>query len=124
MPKIPKWLRHISTLFIVVVGWVFFRAVTLQDGIDYIGVMFGGSSLDMSSTVYYLLQYAPEFICAIIGVFPLKTVLTKVLDKHSEKKSIFVIRAVLPKVFAGVVFILSYTALVSGSFNPFIYFQF
>lgn len=124
LPKVPKWLRHISTLLIVVVGWVFFRATTLADGVAYLGVMFGGASFNAASTVYYLLQFAPEFICAIIGIFPLKNLLTALLDKHSEKKGVFVLRAVLPKVFAVVVFILSYTALVSGSFNPFIYFQF
>jgi D-alanyl-lipoteichoic acid acyltransferase DltB (MBOAT superfamily) len=124
LPKIPKWLRHIFTLFIVVVGWVFFRAATLKDGVEYLGVMFGGASFDVSSAVYYLLQFAPEFICAVIGIFPLRNLLADILDKYSEKKGVFVLRAVWPKVFAVVVFILSYTALVSGSFNPFIYFQF
>ena len=124
LPNIPRWIRHISTMLIVIVGWVFFRAVTLTDGVEYLRVMFGGASLDPSSAVYYLLQFAPEFICAVIGIFPLKNVLTDLLDKHEEKKGVLVLRAVLPKVFAVAVFILSYTALVSGSFNPFIYFQF
>lgn len=124
LPKIPKWIRHISTLLIVIVGWIFFRATTLADGVAYLGVMFGGASFDVASTVYYLLQFLPEFICAIIGIFPLKNVLLNIFDKHSEKNGVLVLRAVLPKVFAVAVFILSYTALVSGSFNPFIYFQF
>ena len=124
LPKIPKWIRHIITLLIVVIGWVFFRATTLETGVAYLGVMFGGGSLDVSSTVYYLLQFAPEFICALIGIFPLKDVISSMLDKHSDKNGVVVLRTVLPKVFAVIVFILSYMALVSGSFNPFIYFQF
>jgi len=124
LPKIPKWIRHVLTLFIVIIGWVFFRATTLGTGVEYIGVMFGKGSLDVSSTVYYLLQFAPEFILALIGIFPLKNVLSNLLEKHSEKNGVAILQAVLPKVFAIVVFVLSYTALVSGSFNPFIYFQF
>ena len=113
-----------STLFIVVIGWVFFRATTLNDGVEYISVMFGSGSLDLSSTVYYLLQFAPEFVCAIIGIFPLKKLIVDIFEKHEEKKGVLVLREVLSKAFAVIVFILSYTALVSGSFNPFIYFQF
>lgn len=124
LPKIPKWIRHVLTLFIVMIGWVFFRATTLETGVEYIGVMFGGGSLDVSSTVYYLLQFAPEFVLAIIGIFPLKKVISDLLDRHSEKNGVAILQMVLPKVFAIVVFLLSYTALVSGSFNPFIYFQF
>ena len=124
LPKIPKWIRHILTLLIVVVGWVFFRAATLDDGVEYISVMLGGGSLDLSSTVYYLLQFAPEFICAIIGIFPLKKLIVEAFERYEEKKSVLVLKEILSKGFAVLVFILSYTALVSGSFNPFIYFQF
>lgn len=124
LPKIPKWIRHILTLLIVVVGWVFFRATTLDDGVEYISVMLGGGSLDLSSTVYYLLQFAPEFICAIIGIFPLKKLIVEAFERYEEKKSVLVLKEILSKGFAVLVFILSYTALVSGSFNPFIYFQF
>ena len=124
LPKIPKWIRHISTLLIVIIGWVFFRATTLKDGVEYLSVMFGGASFDLSSTVYYLLQFAPEFVCAIIGIFPLKNLIANIFDKHSEKNGVQVVRVILPKVFAVIVFILSYAALISGSFNPFIYFQF
>lgn len=124
LPKIPRFIRHVLTLLIVVIGWVFFRAATLGVGIEYLGVMFGGGSFDVKSTVYYLAQYWPEFICALIGVFPLKRVIEGLFEKHGEKKGVVVLQAVLPKVFAVFVFILSYAALVSGSFNPFIYFQF
>lgn len=124
LPKIPRFIRHVLTLLIVVIGWVFFRAATLGAGVEYLGVMFGGGSFDVKSTVYYLAQYWPEFICALIGVFPLKRVIEGLFEKHGEKKGVVVLQAVLPKVFAVFVFILSYAALVSGSFNPFIYFQF
>jgi D-alanyl-lipoteichoic acid acyltransferase DltB (MBOAT superfamily) len=124
LPKIPKCIRHVLTLLIVVIGWVFFRATTLTSGVEYIGVMFGGGSLDVSSTVYYFLQFAPEFILAIIGIFPLKNLISDLFERYREKKGVAILQAVLPKVFAVVVFVLSYMALVSGSFNPFIYFQF
>ena len=124
LDRIPKWIRHISTMLIVIIGWVFFRALTLSDGVEYLGVMFGMGSVDPASSVYYLHQYAPEFILAFIGIFPLKNVIAGLLEKHKEKKAVFIFSEIAPKVLAVCVFFLSYMSLVSGSFNPFIYFQF
>ena len=124
LPRIPRPLRHLATMLIVVIGWVFFRAATLADGLAYLGVMLGGGSHDPASSVYYLLQFAPEFLLAFIGIFPVFRLLGRLAARHSDKGAVFVLSRILPKVFALVVFVLSYMTLVSGSFNPFIYFQF
>jgi len=122
--KIPAVAGHILTILIVMVGWVFFRAPTLSDAASYISVMFGGGGNGANQAVYFLRQYYPEFILCIIGIFPLKNLLKGFFDRHSQNIVIYTAGDVLPKVFALGVFALSYVELVSGGFNPFIYFQF
>lgn len=56
--------------------------------------------------------------------FPDKTYLEKGLSIGEKNHLIFLVTKLAPKIFALSVFILSYMKLVSGSFNPFIYFQF
>ena len=58
-----------------IIGWIFFRAVTLGDAVEYLRTMFGGGALVFDQAVYYLKQYAPEFILCLIGIFPLKRTL-------------------------------------------------
>jgi alginate O-acetyltransferase complex protein AlgI len=38
--KIPGWLSRILAFHIVALGWVFFRANSLSDAVDYFGALF------------------------------------------------------------------------------------
>ncbi len=121
--RIPAPVSHALTMLIVLIGWVLFRADTLGDAVQYVGAMFAGAS-DTGEALYLLRQYMPEFIICFIGIFPLKNVLARGLSDGRMGKTGEVLLEVLPKVFALAVFLLSYMKLVSGSFNPFIYFRF
>lgn len=126
LPKIPALIRHIVTLLIVIISWVIFRSDTIGDALSYIGVMFGNSSgSDYSRyAFYYILQYYPEWILGIIAVFPVKRFCESFIEKHRESTAVCIFGQCAPKIFAVIVFVLGYFKLVSGSFNPFIYFQF
>ncbi len=122
--RLPRALRHVLTMVLVVMSWVLFRADTLPYAVQFWGAMFGGSSglLD-HQTIYYLLQYLPELCCAVIAVFPVKTLLRRALERRQTTAARAVL-AIAPPVLALVLFALSYLQLVTGSFNPFIYFRF
>ncbi len=122
--KMPVILNHLLTLLIVIIGWVFFRAEDINVASHFIAVMFGAGSGAAAEAIYFLRQFAPEFILCIIGIFPIKGVLERFIEKHSENRFVFVLGEALPKVFALAVFAYSYVKLIAGSFNPFIYFQF
>lgn len=123
LKKIPRPIGHILTMFIVIVGWVFFRAATLGDAVSYLGAMFGTSGGDAAEAFYLIRQYLPEFIICAVGVFPIKKMCEKILASK-EGRAFVIAREFLPRAFAFAVFLFSYMKLVSGSFNPFIYFQF
>lgn len=126
LPKIPVVIRHIATLLIVIISWVLFRSASITDALSYLGVMFGNSSGSGWSryAFYYIRQYYPEWILGIIGVFPVKRLCESFIEKHKENTAVFIFGQFAPKIFAVIVFVLGYFKLVSGSFNPFIYFQF
>jgi len=126
LPKIPSVIRHIVTLLIVIISWVLFRSDTITDAISYLGVMFGNSAESDYSryAFYYIRQYYPEWILGIVAVFPVKKLCEKYIDRHSENTAVYIFGQFAPKLLAVIVFVLGYFKLVSGSFNPFIYFQF
>ena len=124
LKKLPSVVQWLYTMIMIIFTRVFFRSPDLGYAFTYIASMFGfGGGVQASSAVYYLVEYWPEWICAIIACMPVKNWLQSGLEKHSNALS----NAILtwaPKVIALALLGVSYMELVSGSFNPFIYFQF
>ena len=125
LPRIPSAVRHILTLIAVIIGWVLFRSDTVADAGHYLRTMFGGGVFDFRDAVYYIREYAPEFVLSVIASFPITAKLKEIADaKRGTSKPVFLAETVGVKIFAAAVFVLSFARLVSDSFNPFIYFQF
>lgn len=139
--KMPAVFQHIYTLLAAVISWVFFRAPDLPYAFDYLKAMFSfGGTLTDSQAVYYLLQYAPELILCVIASIPVKKYAENALRRQAgldcgpdsaaggEERPGRNAAAFLltwgPKILALCLLMLSYTELVTGSFNPFIYFRF
>ena len=139
--KMPSVFQHIYALLAAVISWVFFRAPDLPYAFDYLKAMFSfGGTLTDSQAVYYLLQYAPELILCVIASIPVKKYAENALRRRAgldcgpdsaaggEERLGRNAAAFLltwgPKILALCLLMLSYTELVTGSFNPFIYFRF
>lgn len=117
-----KSINHIYSVFMIMIGWVIFRAETLEKAVTYIRIMFSPKLQQGTYTVEYFIN-VEVFIVLVIGilcsgivqgVFPkLKEVLYS-----KEKISIYEI-IILP-----IILITCIVQLVSGAYNPFIYFRF
>ena len=83
--------------------------------------MFGAGSNSAAETVYLIREYTIELILSVIAVLPLKNVL---LSKLDGKKKLQLPAQIALCVLSLAIFAFSYMKLVSGSFMPFIYFQF
>ncbi len=117
LEKLPKVLRRAITLFIVVVGWVFFSAESFSAAAAYLGAMFGGGAgLTDANTVYLLLSNLFPFVlmslCAL-GAFEKP-------PKFKNERSRLIVQAL----GYAAVFALCVACLVSDSYNPFLYFRF
>ena len=124
LERLPSLVRHAYAMVLVVFSWVLFRAETLTAAAAYFAAMFGSSGVWCGSrTVYYALEFWPELLCCCIAALPVKQWLETALQKRDAAPA----RAVLtwgPKLAAMALLACSYCKLVTGSFNPFIYFRF
>lgn len=124
LERLPSPVRHIYTMAAVVISWVLFRADSPTHALGYFAVMFGfGNGAADGQTVYLILEYWPEWIACIIAALPVKIWLQKRMEAYKALPAVFVLEW-CPKLLALAMLVLSYMKLATGSFNPFIYFQF
>jgi len=124
LERLPAPVRHIYTMAAVVVSWVLFRAEGLPYAGGYLAAMFGfGGGAADGQTAYLLLEYWPEWIACVIAALPVRDWLRERLDGRGTVPAAL-LREWAPKLLALALLVLSYTKLATGSFNPFIYFQF
>ena len=114
-----KPLRYIYTIFFVIIGWVIFRASSIENAVEYIGAMFGFSGISAdNSALFYLKENVFGFVLALLASTP---VFRKLYEKYlSESKGgqVFVAVSLI------IIFLLSVIYIVKGTYNPFIYFNF
>ncbi len=120
LKKAPAFVGHVYALLCVAVGWVLFAFENLSDGIVYLKAMFGGAAFCDGASAYNLLSYLPLLaLCAVASV-PLGSKLYRSLN---EKCTAGIMTAADTLGIAAVAG-LSTAYLISGSYNPFLYFRF
>lgn len=119
--KIPKIIKHIFVLLIVMISFVIFSGNKMEDIIMQILGLFGIGTAGVVSTVsiHYLKSYLIILLVGIIGSTPLIKKLAENLENKFPKiiniAEILLITALL---------ILCTSYIIDGSFNPFLYFRF
>jgi alginate O-acetyltransferase complex protein AlgI len=120
--KIGKVPSIIITYFIVVVSWVFFRAETLPEAMEYLRSMFSftstGEGVSFGSKFYSILAIAVFF--SFWGGFRSIERWQERLFAEKQKNTTIALMLMFSIVF----FIISLAAITSSGFNPFIYFRF
>ncbi len=123
-----KPIRWLLTMLIVITAWVFFRADTIYDALQYIKAMFGlnsnaqeliSSQLYLSNPLFYIIMAA-----GIVGSTPLvKKYFMQNIDiskpLNVSKRVLYIQNAVMVVLLAAV-----YIMLANNTYNPFIYFRF
>ena len=124
LSRLPSLLQHVYAMLLVILSWVLFRADDIGAALCYMAAMFGRApALCDSRAVYYALEFWPELLLCCIAALPVKNLLETALEKRNSKLS----RGILivgPKLASLALLALSYCRLITGSFNPFIYFRF
>ncbi len=123
--KIPNGIKHVYTMFVIIIGWVLFRAENLYFARDYIANMFGVNynSFINDTTVMLIKEY---WIFLVAGVL-LSTPIAKRFNKLCVEGRMKVVNKCMVIVYPIVLmllFIICLSYLVIGSYNPFIYFNF
>jgi alginate O-acetyltransferase complex protein AlgI len=119
MEKWPKWLRHVYTILIVMIGWTFFSITDFASMKEYFAVMLGlsGHAIANMKTLYLL---RTNGILLLLGAYlstphPMAWFREKAKGEGGDVTEICLLL---------LIFILCVAYLVFGSYNPFLYFRF
>ena len=128
LDKLPRPIRHSYAMLLIIVGWVLFRATSLDSVTHMLSAMFGFAPGGVWSgeAGYYLRQFRWELLIAIPAMLPVKNWLSAWLSPKAEQGSRTAEAVLLigPKLLGGVLLIYSVVRLLGSSFRSFLYFQF
>lgn len=121
LERLPGIIRHIYTMFLVMLGWVLFFSPTLGSAVSYIGTMFGigGNGFFDLTAVYYFKSSVVLGILAVLCCTPLVYQRFSRLFRAKEMYK----QVLCVAVYAGI-FVISTAYLVNATYNPFLYFRF
>lgn len=124
---VKKWIKpipgrivgHTYTLLVVMLGFVMFRAQSVEQGLQIICAMFTGTPAIPSATVLLHRIFTGEYVFALLSgaalCLPLVPNANPALKRLAEP---------LSWIFCAFLFVLCLLKLASGGFAPFIYAQF
>ena len=125
LSHLPLFFGRIYTLFMVVIGWVFFEINSPVSVKDYLKAMFGLNDAGLYTRVslFMGMEYLVLFVVAIIACTPM---VQRVADRMSHSVSGFglAVYRVFEKLLPACLLILSLAYIVDATFNPFLYFRF
>lgn len=122
--KLPKPLGWLYTLLVVTFAFVLFRAETLEQGLFMMQQMVFGFNFDFAANSLALQQLTPLFIVTLLASVVAATPVVPKIQQALAISSRQVLWQTLGYAACLVLFVLSFLALASGGYNPFIYFRF
>ena len=119
LERFPAVIRHIYSLVLVLIGWVFFFSPTLGGAVDYIQLMFGvgANGLVDSEGLYLLTTNLLLLILLVVGSTPMAH---RAYERVMAGKG----RILANCVVYVAMFLLCIAYLVTETYNPFLYFRF
>lgn len=114
--KLPKVIAHIYTLIVVLIGWVFFKAESLSNAINYLANMLGicgGNISNLEMIRVINTQYVVFGFASILATTPLLKRIAERIKYKWFKDCIILI-----------LFFVSLCYMIASDYNPFIYFRF
>ncbi len=137
LARLPAFLAHTYTLFVVIIGWVLFRAETLDQALAYMGRLFAFESVDYLDAYLFARLNVQFYIALAAGVilsFPWVRDGFRFLDarlfgssaQSSSKPSLWLATSKSLALGAWIFLISAVCAaqLAIGGYNPFLYFRF
>lgn len=108
------------TLFVVIVGWIIFRADNFNYALKYIKTMLNPFKIHLHTTVnilpYYISIY--EILILIAAIICAAPIFNRMLQVENKAGKSFI------NIYLILLFILSTASIAVSTYNPFIYFRF
>lgn len=135
LQRSPRLLRHLYTLLAILIGWVLFRAESIDQALAFVGRMFrlGGELSAQAPGIAEMLDHQQWFF-GLIGLLASTPVLRRLLTRVVTDRTLVISRhrsldpgvltMALDASFIGATLLLCTLYVASGTYNPFIYFRF
>ncbi|MCC8014485.1 MAG: MBOAT family protein [Eubacterium sp.] len=125
LDKLPAVLRHIYSLFIIILGFGIFDLDSPDRFVPYFKALFlmADNPLWDKSFLYNIINFKTVLIIALLLSAPVYPFITKKLEKVTSQrlKAALSLLSILLRL---ILFVLAAAALVSNSYSPFLYFRF
>jgi alginate O-acetyltransferase complex protein AlgI len=131
--RIPRPARIAYAVLVVTVGWVFFRADSLSQAVDYLAVLSGIRGGQGAPFVPGLLLdrgILLVLVVAIIGATPFLRLVASLVRKCRtglegyQRIAFEGVSGILGLLFVGAIAVYSVMIMAAGTYSPFIYFRF
>lgn len=118
LAKLPAVCAHLYSIFFIMMGWVIFEFTELSSMGIFFGRLFSlQNGLFSDHSLYLTLSYLPLLVIAVFACLPLGKQIWQKLESTR-------LSPIIDGVGAAFILLLSTAALVSSSYNPFLYFRF
>lgn len=114
-----SFIKHIYTMFFVILGWVIFRSSNITEAFSYMGKMFGVRASGIFDAYFYL--NIVENIIFIIVATIFSAPIYKIINKKVKENKLIALIYVMGMI---ILFIVAISYILKGAYNPFIYFNF
>jgi len=121
--KLPHIVQVALTFFLVIIGWIFFRADSIAQGFDMVKIMFSTSAIlpeyEFGQAFWVMLFIG--FLISFYGIF-----IKELEQKQAQWYNPFATpaKSIVFTLVALLLFVLCLAEITSAGFNPFIYFRF
>ncbi len=122
--KLFKPVRHIYTLFVTLLAFVFFRADNISTACKYIGKMFSFSGNSPENTSKFFMQLTPMYIIMFVLACIFSTPVWQIIRKKISSEKVISIGEICSYGMSIILLFICIMTLSSTSYNPFIYFRF
>ncbi|HPQ87123.1 MAG TPA: MBOAT family O-acyltransferase [Gammaproteobacteria bacterium] len=124
-----RLFSHTYTLFVVVIGWVIFRAEDFNHLVYFLKTMFGlgqGQTIEFVPSLYLTSSLSVTLIFATVFSMPIYHFLFRQMNmkEYLQIDIKVTILKIMFEMYYISIFLLSLLNIASGSYNPFIYFRF
>ncbi len=126
----PNPLQHLYVLVIVIIGWVFFRAETLEHAMGYLRAMITISTPQLFNSQIFINinnEFYFVFIVAVlfsVPIYPWLQGMTFFKEGQKSNGCGTAFFTVVNLSFLSFIFFYSISSILRGSYNPFLYFRF
>ena len=125
--RLPSLFGHLYTMFLVIIGWVFFYFEDMERLREFFKILlgFGAPEFIGITDKAVFLNHIVFFIFAIIAVTPVSRIIKKLFIKLTSKTDTTQkVGDIVLIVYSLFLLFINTAAMVGSTFNPFLYFRF